>query len=106
MAVEDAELAMARDFWAAGDLSYKNAVQRYRAKLAARDATASAERPPDWSAKEPVVDVRLARFAAPDEQLLRRIAVEASAVLWELPGLDAGEVASHGAEVSREGEVD
>ena len=97
VAVGDEELPLSRDLWISLDASYKDALQQWQAKVAARETLGGDAPPPDWSPAEPVVAVDLTPIAAVDAETLRRIAVEASGALWDVGGLDRGEVTTSGA---------
>jgi hypothetical protein len=92
LAIEDGELAFARDLWRATDVSYKKAVQRWRTKVAARRAVGGDGAPADWSAAEPVVAIDLGPLRAIPEAELRRLVEVASSALDSADGLDRGEV--------------
>ena len=96
IATDDGELALARDLWASTDASYKRAVQMWKTKVAARRALGSEDSPPDWSAAEPAVDLDPSPLAPVDQETLRAIALEASAALREVGGLDEAEVTVNG----------
>ena len=96
VAVGNEELPLARDLWISLDASYKDALQQWQAKVAAREALGGDAPPPDWSPADPVVAVDLTPLEPIDSEALRKIAIDASAALWEVGGLDRGEVTVSG----------
>jgi hypothetical protein len=94
--IEDGILALRRNLWFATDESYKHAVQRWQAKVAARNALGGDDQPPDWSPAEPIEIVDTTPIDRIDGATLRQIAVEASAALRGIEGLDQGELNVNG----------
>jgi len=94
--IDDGILALRRNLWFATDGSYKHAVQRWQAKVAARESLGGNDQPPDWSSAEPVEVVDTTPIAEIDDEALRQIAVEASAALRDIEGLDQGELNVNG----------
>ena len=83
---------MARDLWIASDVSYKTALQLWQAKQVSRQMMEDEMAPPDWSPAEPVVSLDLSPPEPIIEAPLKDLSRAASKTLWEVGGLDIGEV--------------
>jgi predicted Zn-dependent protease len=89
----DSPTAIARDLWLSTDDSYKNAVARLAFKAAARRSQAGDPPPPDWTDADTIVFFDDTPVPPVNEELLTRIALEASARLRDLGGaLRSGQV--------------
>ena len=93
-AVDNVEIAMARDLWLTTDYSFKAAVKQYQIKTASLAQLGSAY-PPDWSASEPVQYLDGSSLPEIDKTWLHDVAVNGSQVLRDLGGLRNAEVHSN-----------
>jgi TldD protein len=94
--IDDVPLALDRDLWLTADHAYKAAVVQYQLKQAAMAALGGEAPPADWAPAAPVQAVDTSPLPALDQDLLRRIAIEASARFRDVPGLRVGRVEVHG----------
>jgi len=86
--LEDSPLALRREVWLATDAAYKNAVEQYSRKQAARrdDPT---PRPADWTVTPPVVaTVAGPALAAPDRAALEMLVAGLSGELARFPEVE------------------
>jgi len=90
-AVDDVEIAMARDLWLTTDFSFKAACKQYQIKSAALSQLGSAY-PPDWSTSEPLQYFDKRALPEIDKGWLHDVAVDGSQVLRDLGGLRNAEV--------------
>ncbi len=90
-AVDDVEIAMARDLWLTTDYSFKAAIKQHQVKNAALSQLGGVY-PPDWSAAEPVQYLEASPLPEIDRDWLHGVAVDGSQVLRDLGGVRNAEV--------------
>lgn len=96
LVIDDVTLAIDRDLWLTADHAYKSAVVQHQVKQAALAALGGEPPPPDWSAAPPTVALDDSPLPPLDPELLRSIALDASARFRAVPGLRTGRVEVHG----------
>ncbi len=96
LVIDDVPLAIDRDLWLTADHAYKSAVVQHQLKQAALAAIGGEPPPPDWSPAPTTVALVPRTLPPVDQDLLRSIALEASARFRAVPDLRTGRVEVHG----------
>lgn len=89
--IEDDVVALRRELWLSTDEAYKNAVQQYSRKVAARRGDPT-PRPPDWTPAPPTVGgPEAVEVPALATERLRALALRLSEVARDAPGIEVGQ---------------